>query len=41
VIELMEMLVALRFDGAAGAVDLPAHELLMRNRFKMKMENAF
>jgi hypothetical protein len=41
VIALMEMLVALRFDGAAGAVDLPAHELLMKNRFKMKMANAF
>ena len=41
VIALMEMPVAIRFDGAAGAVDLPAHELLMRNRFKMKMENAF
>ena len=40
-IALMEMLVALRFDGAVGAVDLPAHELLMKNRFKMKMANAF
>ena len=41
VIALIEMLVALRFDGAAGGVDLPAHELLMKNRFKMKRANAF
>jgi hypothetical protein len=41
VIALMEMLVALRFDGAKGAVDLPAHELLMKSRFKMKKANGF
>ena len=40
-IALMEMLVALRFDGAVGAVDFPAHELLMKNRFKMKRANVF